>query len=176
MEINIIKNQFIELHNKESQAIFRFCVLRVSDRETALDLTQDIFMRYWDYILKNKEKKIDSGRALLFAIARNCIIDWYRKKKNISLESLVEDSENSFNKEGYFLQDNGGEKIEMEAEAELFIKKIEEVDIKYREAVYLRYVEELTPKEIAEVLKESVNVVSVHINRGLNQLRELLDI
>ena len=174
METNTLKNQFVELYNKESDAIFRFCLLRVSDRDVAIDLTQDVFMRYWDYLLKNKE--VNSGRALLFTIARNSIIDWYRKKKNISLEMLTESDENDFNREGIFLRDNSSNKIEIQAEVKIFIQKIEEIDVKYREEVYLRFVEDLTPKEIAEIVQKSVNVVSVHINRGLNQLRDKLNI
>jgi len=176
MEIDIIKNQFIELYNKEANGIFRFCILRVSDKEVATDLTQDIFMRYWDYILKNENKEVVSSRALLFKIARNSIIDWYRKKKNLSLETLTETDDESFNREGVLLRDPSSNTIEIQAEAKIFIKKIEEIDITYREEVYLRFVEDLNPKEIAEITQKSVNVVSVHINRGLNQLRKLLDI
>ncbi|MEI6810821.1 MAG: RNA polymerase sigma factor [Candidatus Nomurabacteria bacterium] len=174
METKNLKNKFKELYDKESNSIFRFCILRVSDRDIALDLTQDVFMRYWNYLLQNK--KINSDKALLFAIARNCIIDWYRKKKNLSLEMLTETNENNFNNESIFLRDNTNNKIEINAEVEIFIKKINEIDLKYREEVYLRFVEDLTPKEISEVLEKSVNLVSVHINRGLHQLRELLDI
>ena len=89
---------------------------------------------------------------------------------------LTETDDNEATREGIFLRDNASNKIEIQAEAELFIKKIEEIDITYREEVYLRFVEDLNPKEIAEITQKSVNVVSVHINRGLNQLRKLLDI
>jgi RNA polymerase sigma-70 factor (ECF subfamily) len=174
METEELKNQFKELYDKESNSIFRFCILRVSNRDVALDLTQDVFMRYWSYLLK--EEKIGSGRALLFTIARNCIIDWYRKKRNVSLEMLTESHENNFSNESTFLCDTANNKIETNAEVEIFIKKINEIDSKYREEVYLRFVEDLTPKEIAVVLEKSVNLVSVHINRGLKELRKLLDI
>lgn len=170
----MLKNQFKELYTKESNSIFRFCILRVSDKETALDLTQDVFMRYWDYLLKNKE--VSSERALLFAIARNSIIDWYRKKKNLSLETLTETDDYTFTTEGFFVQDTTRAGTEIETEAKLFITKMSEIDPKYREEVYLRFVEDMTPKEISEVLGKSVNVVSVHIHRGLEQLRNLLDI
>lgn len=174
MDTAMLKNQFKELYNKEANAIFRFCILRVSDKDAALDLTQDIFMRYWDYLLKNKE--VVSGRSLLFAIARNKIIDWYRKKKNLSLEMLTEADDSTFTADGLFLQDTTSATIEMQTEVKLFTKKINEIDPKYREEVYLRFVENMTPKEISEVLGKSVNVVSVHIHRGLEQLRTLLDI
>ncbi len=58
-------------------------------------------------------------------------------------------------------------------EARHLIGKINEIDPIYQHAVYLRFVEDLKPKEIAEILGESANVVSVHINRGLKQLRAI---
>ena len=44
-------------------------------------------MRFWDTLCK--EKQIKNCRAFLFAVARNLIIDWYRKKKAVSLEGLL---------------------------------------------------------------------------------------
>lgn len=66
--------------------------------------------------------------------------------------------------------------MEIEAEAEYLIRKIGELDEPYQHAVYLRCVEELKPREIAEILGESANVVSVRISRGLGQLRSLLQV
>ena len=66
------------------------------------------------------------------------------------------------------------EDVEIEAEAEYLIRKISELDEPYQNAVYLRCVEELKPREIAEILNESANVISVRISRGLEQLRSML--
>ena len=48
------------------------------------------------------------------------------------------------------------------------------LDEKYRDVVLMRYVDELSPKEISEVVGESENNVSVRIHRGLKQLKEIL--
>ena len=39
----------------------------------------------------------------------------------------------------------------------------------------MRYIEDLAPKEIAEITQESENNVSVKIHRGIKKLRELLN-
>ena len=44
----------------------------------------------------------------------------------------------------------------------------------YREVIILRFVDELGPKEISELIEESENVVSVRIHRGLKLLREIV--
>lgn len=162
------KNQFVSLYNAESDAIFRYCFLRTSQRDVALDLTQDTFMRFWDSLIRNKAD-IRNHRAFLFTVARNLIIDWYRKKKPQSLEALSEeeDTENFF-----VLSDSSRIDIEMETEGRYLLNQIKALEPSYQQAVYLRFVEGLSPQEIAEILGISVNAASVRVHRGLEQLRK----
>ena len=164
------KEQFLLIYNKESDAIFRFCLLRVSDREKAIDLTQDTFMRFWDVLSQRGTTPIENHRAFLFKIARNLIIDWYRKKRSVSLESMLDDQDGSNEK---LLLDNTTLDLELTSEARYVLDKIKELDPIYQQVVYMRFVEDMKPKEIAEALGESVNVVSVRITRGIKQLREI---
>ncbi|MDD2657804.1 MAG: RNA polymerase sigma factor [Candidatus Pacebacteria bacterium] len=162
-----LKKQFTRLYTDESDAVFRFCFLRTSDRDVAIDIMQDTFMRFWE-VYARQEEVIESKRAFLFAIARNRIIDWYRKKKSPSLDALVEKA----GAEGETFKDTTQvENIEMAAEAKSLIEKIGELDPLYQQVVYLRYVEDLEPREIAEILGETANVISVRLHRGLKQLR-----
>lgn len=161
-----VQTEFRKIYDSEADAVYRFCLLRTSDQDLALDLTQDTFMRFWDTVA-NKGKVIKNSRAFLFAVARNLIIDWYRKKKAVSLENmLIEGSEDK----NELLTSLAG--IETEAEAKHLVRRINALDETYRDAVYLRCVEGLKPKEIATIIGESANVVSVRINRGLRILRE----
>lgn len=166
-----IERVFGEIYSKESDAIFRFCLLRTSDREVALDFTQDTFMRFWNSLVL--EKEIKNHRTFLFTIARNIIIDWYRKKKSFSLETLME---NAAEGRGSSVPLTARDDVEVEVEAEFLIRKIRELPEPYSNAVYLRCVEELKPREISEILGESANVISVRISRGLEQLRNILHI
>lgn len=86
MEVEI-KTKFEAIYSKESDAIFRFCFIRVSDREQALDITQETFLRLWQSL--HSEKEITNTKAFLFTVARRLIIDWYRKKKSFSLDSMT---------------------------------------------------------------------------------------
>ncbi len=45
----------------------------------------------------------------------------------------------------------------------------------YREVLIMRYVDGLSPKEIAEALDESENTVSVRLHRALKKLKDLLE-
>lgn len=173
MEPETLKNQFVKLYNDESGSIYRFCLLRTSDKEVAVDIMQDTFMRAWDAVSKERGawEEIRNKRAFLFTVARNCIIDWYRKKKPLSLESLAEES--GVEIETFMDATAERDELEMEHEARFLVERIREIDAVYQQAVYFRFVEDLGPKEIAEILGKSENVVSVRINRGVKQLRKL---
>lgn len=165
-----VEKLFGEIYHRESDAIFRFCLLRTSDREMALDFTQDTFMRFWNSLML--EKDIKNHRTFLFTIARNLIIDWYRKKKAFSLETMMENAAEGRSS----FQLVAPENVETEVEAGMLIDKIRELPEPYSNAVYLRCVEELKPREISLILGESANVISVRISRGLEQLRQLLHV
>jgi RNA polymerase sigma factor (sigma-70 family) len=169
MESDTLQNQFIRLYNGESDSIYRFCLFRTSDKEVAADLMQDTFMRFWDTLVR-EGKKVQNEKALLFTIARNSIIDWYRKKKTVSLESLTEKS--GAEAETFMDTADRGD-IETTHEAKFLMEKIGQIDPLFQQSVYLRFVEGLGPKEIAGIIGESANVVSVRIHRGLQQLRKI---
>jgi RNA polymerase sigma-70 factor (ECF subfamily) len=161
--------QFHELYNSESDAVFRFCFIRVSDHEQALDLTQETFTRLWQSLIQGKS--IENGRAFLFTVAHRLIIDWYRKKKAVSLESLSIDDETRDPYEPADEKTHDGAGIL--AEGRFLLEKINELDQSYRQAVYLRFVEGMSPPEIGDILGISANAASVRINRGLRELRKI---
>ncbi len=145
-----------------ADAIFRHCYFRVYDREKAREMMQDAFMKTWEYLSKGKE--IDNLRAFLYRVANNMVIDHSRKKKESSLDALME--------EGFEPAVN--DKTTLAAEAGQMIALLDRLDVKYRDAVRMRYLDDLSPKEIAHALGETENVISVRIHRGIAQLRALM--
>ncbi|MFA6354978.1 MAG: RNA polymerase sigma factor [Candidatus Paceibacterota bacterium] len=162
-----IEDTFKKIYENESDAIFRFCLTRVSDRDQALDITQETFMRLWNNMLN--EKEILNPRAFLFTITRNLIIDWYRKKKSISLDKIIDESGEKFD----LIDSNAINNLELESEGKYALDKISELGETYQTPIYLRFVEDLSPEEIGKILNISANAVSVRINRGLEELRKI---
>ena len=158
------RDSFINAYDTYADAIFRHCYFRVYDRERAKDIMQETFMKTWEYIASGNE--IENIRAFLYRVANNCIIDNARKKKERSLDELQEQGFEP----GY--DDTKKHQDRLDAHAALAI--VDQLDDKYREAVLLRYLDDLSPKEIASIINESENVVSVRIHRGLAQLKKLL--
>ena len=163
-----MEQMFREAFERHADELFRHASLRLSDRDRALELTQECFLRAWQYAGRGEE--IREMRPFLFRTLRNLIIDEYRKAKSYSLEEgeqieslLPRDDTNS-----------------LEAAMDRFdsvraVEAIRELPDLYREVLTLRYVSSLSIQEIAAYIEESENVVSVRLHRGLKRLRALLE-
>lgn len=166
MEENI-SDTFKKIYEEQSDPIFRFCLIRVSNREQAMDIMQETFLRLWKTLLE--EKDIDNSRAFLFTIAHRLIIDWYRKKKSISLDGMTSIDDMPFDLPDEKTVNN----LEFGIEGRYLLDKINELGPTNRDPVYLRFAEDLSPEEIGKILNISTNAASVRINRGLEELRKL---
>ncbi len=161
-----MREKFMQAYNQWADDIFRHCYFRVSDREKAKDLAQECFLKTWKYISEKGE--VQNLRAFLYRVANNLVVDYARKKKPVSLDQMMEE-------EGFEPGMEDEEKIVAKADFNLIKKDLDKLDPIYREAVIMRYMDNLQPREIAEVIHLPENVVSVRIHRGIRQLRELLD-
>ncbi len=162
---NDTEKRFIEAYDAYAHALLRYCYFKVSDRYKAEELVEEAFMKTWQYLLKGEE--VENIRALLYRVLNNLIIDEYRRKKTSSLDELES--------EGFELSDTRAHMdLQEQAEINRLLAIVDQLDEKYREAIILRYVDDLAVKEIAEILGESENTVSVRINRAIKQLKKLM--
>src|SRR6266404_3028281 len=168
------EQQFKDGFERYSDELFRHCAMRISDRERALELTQDTFMRTWDYVRKGGE--VRELRPFLYQTLRNLIIDEYRKAKMHSLEALVENTEGATVETMLPADESNTLEAAMERlDAKQALKRVSDLPELYQEVLLLRYVEGLSPKEIAGIVEESENVVSVRLHRALKKMKEMLE-
>ena len=168
------EQQFKDAFERYSDELFRHCSMRISDRERALELTQDAFMRTWDYVRRGGE--VRELRPFLYQTLRNLIIDEYRKVKLSSLDSMLEQAESGAMEAMLPQDDTNTIEAAMERlDAKEALRRVGELPELYREAILLRYVEGLSPKEISAIVGESENAVSVRLHRALKKMRELLE-
>jgi RNA polymerase sigma-70 factor, ECF subfamily len=166
MDHDELHEQFLSVYDQYGDDIFRFCAMKISSRETAQDITQEVFMRFWQQIRTGTDVK--NERALLYTIARNLIIDWYRRRKEQSLDAMTDG--------GFeFASDDHGS-IADKAQLREVLDTIKELDEPSREALTLRFVEGFSPREIAALSGESANAVSVRINRAVKKVQHRLRI
>jgi RNA polymerase sigma factor (sigma-70 family) len=74
---------------EQGRKLFDFIRKQVPDAETAEDLMQDVFYQFASTM---RSAEIESVSAWLYHVARNKIIDWYRRKKAVSLEAAISSS------------------------------------------------------------------------------------
>lgn len=153
---------FLELFEAYNDRIFRFIYFQVKDRSQALDITQEVFVNIWQYIGRGKE--IENPEAFLYKTARNEVIDFFKKKKALSLDGLLD--------EGF---EPGKEEFEeyLKKDDLIFLSNlINDLNPKEKQIMVLRYIEELPIEEIAEQFNKSANAMTVQIHRIVRRLKE----
>ena len=164
--------RFLKAFEDYSDALFRHAFIRLSDRERAIDLVHDTFTKVWGYVRGGHE--IDAFRPFLYKVLNNLIIDEYRKKREASLDAMLETDgvdEGSFDE----LSESTVESLAATLDGKQAFALLGEIPDMYREVIVLRFVDELGPKEIGALIEESENVVSVRLHRGLRLLRQKIE-
>lgn len=162
-----IEKEFIKSYNQYVDNIYRHCYFRVYDKDLAEDITQETFIKTWQYIQKGK--KIDNIKSFLYRVAVNLIIDNSRKKKAVVLDDLKD-------KEVSLRLNNIEGRIFDNFQVHEIMKTLLQLKEKYRQVITLRYIDGFSPGEIADILGESPNAVSVRINYAIKKLKEIIKI
>lgn len=160
------KEAFSIIYQKYGKQIFRFIYWRVSDKHLSEDILQDVFLKAWHGIKSYKERNLPI-RAWLYKIARNAIIDHYRvKKPEFSLEESTIDL--------IYSGTDSLREVSVKLEIERARKAINLLPEIQKEVIILRFIEELTNKEVAGIIKKSETSVRIIQHRALKKLREML--
>lgn len=166
------EERFLEAFEEYGDALFRHAIIRLSDRERAIELVHDTYTKVWSYMRGGHQ--VESFRPFLYKVLNNLIIDEYRKRKESSLDNILEADgvdEGNFDE----LTSDTVESLTATIDGKRAFTLLETLPDKYKEVLTLRFVDGLGPKEISELIEESENTVSVRLFRGLRQLRRLVE-
>ncbi len=157
----------MEYYEKYYNDIFRFAMVKTKDRARSLEITQETFMKFWSYLLR--DTIIKSERPLLYRIANNLIIDHYRKKKDVLTPNL------SGNEYEQHLSFDEHERAIDKLDGQQAIKLLDELPEMSREIITLRFINDFSISEIAESLGKPNTTISVYLHRGIKQLRSRIN-
>lgn len=143
----------MDIHD-QYQKIFKYCSSRIASRETAEDLTQETFLRFYEH-----PEYLGSGREIqyLYTIARNLCIDEYRRKPE---DPLPED----------IPAEHGGESDWINRFTLRAV--LDALPDDEREIIVLRYVSELSVADIAKLRGVSWFSMNRSIKRILLKMRQ----
>ncbi len=159
---------FAELYDVYVTKMFRFISYKVGTREVAEDLTSDLFLKLWEYLTKEKEREIKNVNGLIYRMARNLVIDHYRQKSNIA-ECSIEDILHIGVPAGEL------ERVHDKMETAKLLELIRTLKTEYQEVLLLKYIEELSTKDIAEIMGKKQGTVRVVLHRATKTLQSLID-
>jgi RNA polymerase sigma-70 factor, ECF subfamily len=158
---------FGELYERYAQSLFRFFYSHMSDRLDAEDLTEEVFLKVWRSMSSYRDRGVPF-LAFLFKIARNTLIDHYRrmgnKEESVSVEETVIKDDST---------DPGEEAIANLEHAEIR-QVLNQLRDDYRTVLVLRFLGDLSPEETAHAMDRSAGAVRVLQHRALAAVRELM--
>ena len=167
---------FSEIYDFYVIRIFRFIYLKTSSKETAEDLVSEVFLRYWKRIKKGMRDEVlgetvanDKVRPFLYKIAKNLIIDFYRKREipTVEIDSDIKDK----------IRDQKQDilaYVSVKQEVEEIMKALGKLKDEHREIIILRHVEDLSIAEIAEITGKNSGSVRVQLHRAIKALRRVV--
>ena len=158
---------FGTLYDTYAPAIYRFALFKVGGKSDAEDITHQVFLKAW----KSVKKYRDEGHPFsswLYRIAQNTIIDHYRSTKNHrNIDTLPEDS----------LSEHPGfeDNVDRGLQAEKVHRAIRELDDVSQSVLLMKFVNDLSNKEISATLQKSEGAIRVIQHRALKQLKTILE-
>ncbi len=156
---------YAQLYDRYVDTLYRFIFFRVSSKELAEDITADVFLKTWEYLGTKKGSEVKNFRALIYRIARNAIIDHYRKMSHRQEQSIE------------FVAEQADETVVEAMIDDIEVKRIMQIVGKlkqeYQDIVILKYVEGMTAKQIGQVLGRSATSVRVTLHRALKVIKNM---
>lgn len=160
------KIKFEEFYNKHSNFFLNYAQKFLKDRTKAEEAVHEAFLN----MLENKEKYIDKPekelRRLVTVLVRWRTLDLIRREDKIS-KSPIDEVE-------IYLEDNKKpveEKVELQSELEIMSRYLKELDEITKQILIMKYVEDMSYREIGEIMGLTEGNARVKAYRGKEKIR-----
>ncbi len=157
---------FEALYEHYVEAIYRFVVLKVSSQRDAEDLTHEVFLASWKNLGSYRYKGVPFS-SWLYRIARNKVIDHYRTRRDHADIEQV-------NPNIFVSSDSPERDADILLDVERVKQSLDRLSSDQKDVTIMRFVEELSHREIAKALGKSEGAVRLIQHRALKNLREFL--
>lgn len=140
------------------EKIYNYILFRVFDSCVAEDLTQDVFVK----LTKNIHSYVptSSFSAYLYRIAHNCLMDYFRTAKQTEEISETQVAQDTLTA----------------VDAKLDVHRVlSTLPPEQRECIILYYLQELSYREIAQILNIPVPTAKSRVQRGLATCKKMME-
>lgn len=169
-QVLVNKDKFRDLVERYQHKLMRY-IFRIGGREAGEDLLQEVFIAVYQNLASFDSSL--SFSAWIYRITHNAVISHYRKQKIRPEGHLHNESET------VLAQVYGDTDVEAAADLKLDSERLRSALAKlkpvHRDALVLRYFEQLDYQEISDVLRIPMGSVAIYLHRGKQQLRKFYD-
>ncbi|PIR66307.1 MAG: hypothetical protein COU51_04615 [Parcubacteria group bacterium CG10_big_fil_rev_8_21_14_0_10_36_14] len=154
------------IYDRYASRIYRFIYFKVATQADAEDIVSETFLKAWQYI--NEGQPVKNLNALLYSIARNLVIDFYRfqaKKKSYEEPISIEIGANI----------GIANKIDSKQSEKRILQAIKSLKNEYSEVIVLRFFDDISISDIAKIIGKSQNNTRVLIHRALGSLKRVIE-
>ena len=164
MTDQVRKQTFLVLYEPVHLSFQRFCRARTRSADEAKDLIAETVLKAYEGIHRLRDDK--AFLAFLFGIASRIIKKQYRSKKfwgifDYSQSSTIEDT---------------GPTPDQDLDVRILYDAINQLPLKYQEAVVLHFISGFSLKEVAAIQGSTLSAVKLRVLRGKLKLRKTLKI
>jgi RNA polymerase sigma-70 factor, ECF subfamily len=159
------KEALAEVHDRYYQSVYRYMTFRVSDLQTAEDLTGDVFTRFL-YAINDRSAPPNTIRGWLFGTAQNVLKEHYRKQRKMNWTELDDSIAG--------LDQNPESRLEDRLNKEALREAIADLTPEQQHVLALRFGYGLPIKDVAETVNKSEGSVKMLQVRAINALTRRL--
>ena len=171
--INGSNRAFDLLLARNQSKLFSYILFVVRDHDTANDVFQETFVKVITKLQEGKYAVTGKFGAWIMRIAHNVIMDWYREQR---LENVIEPTKDNdlSNISSYDVLDSNIENDYVNLQIREDVKKMMNMlPAPQREVVFMRFYQQLSFKEIAELTNVSINTSLGRMRYALLNLRRM---
>jgi RNA polymerase sigma-70 factor (ECF subfamily) len=156
--------------------VYRYLMIRVKDRALAEDLTQTVFMKVYRSIDSFTLQRV-SPLAYFFTVARHTVIDHWKRKGETTFGDLATSGSDNFSarEEAFDVPDDSmrdTDRMDRTVLGDRIQQMLETLSADQRDALSMKFIGQLSNKEIAKALGKSETAIRQLQSRGLRILRE----
>ncbi len=157
------KTAFLEIYDTYFLKIYNYIFYRTFNQADAEELTSQTFLSALENIERYEYRNIPLG-VWLIKIASNAISDLYRKR------GVTVDWEDPEKYESH--EPSPETAVLLKVEKEQLLEELQALPAMQEQALVLRYLQDLSYKEISEIMDKTEGSVKQLLHRGLGNLRE----
>lgn len=162
-KLDMIRSDVTDVYDSYKTGLSKRALYKTNDIEVGHDLIQTTFLKTLSYLQKGG--KIDVMRSFLNHILNDLIIDKYGENKTSSFDAFLE--------KGFESDFDDNKRITDIFDSKQIVLLIPLLPKKYQLIMHMRYMQNLSLKEMSLITGQQQNTVAVQAHRGLEKLKIL---